>query len=418
MIEVPPFWLNKFAGWLSPRRIRVQAMILAVCLWTVVIVDFSTPGLLDRAGNIKFQDFLQFYIAGKLVNEHRIDELYNSQTEIRETEKILGHPAPIHLPTVYGPQVAASFSPFSHLPFLYAAIVVTMIGTVSFLWGCWWFLDFCPKLKSIRRMILLVVLAFPPFFHFVVRGQLSFVIFLSFIFAYYALRTGNEWVAGFSLSLAVFKPQFLLGAVIVLIVGRSWRVITATIAGAAIQFAAVWVKFGDAVMRAYLNVLWHLPGMNQYLEPGVAPSQMHSLHSFWTLILPWSKVAIAFYILSSIAVLYLTTQAWQSSGPLSLRFSALLLATVLVNPHLYVYDLLALSPVFFLTTDWILQHPEHPWSSGIKSLLYLSFLLPLFGPLAIWTHVQLSVIAFVVLLILLGTILTSDSSGNLTELNS
>jgi len=409
MIGVPPSWLTKFADWLTSRRIRTQAVILAVCLWSAAIVDFSKPGFLDRAGNIKFQDFLQFYIAGKLVDEHRTNELFDPHTEIFETEKILGQPTPIQLPTVYGPQVATVFVWFSRIQFFPAASIATAIGGIIFVWGCLWFLRFCPTLRPRGSLVVPAILAFPPFFHFAVRGQISYLIFLSFILAYLAFRNSHEWLAGLALALAVFKPQFLLGIGIVLIATCTWKAVVGILLGALIQLGGAWLEFGTAVMRAYLNVLWHLPSMAEHLEPGVAPSQMHSLRSFWTLILPWPPVSGAFYVVSSLAVLYIATKAWKSSGPLELRFSVLILGAVLVNPHLFIYDLLALAPMFFLVIDWVLQHHEHPWSQGMKVLLYFAFLLPLFGPMAIWTHLQLSVVAFVGLLIVLASVLNSES---------
>jgi len=41
-------------------------------------------------------------------------------------------------------------------------------------------------------------------------------------------------------------------------------------------------------------------------------------------------------------------------------------------------------------------------------LLYLSFLLPLFGPLAHWTHLQLSVVVFVAIMWILHRIATAS----------
>jgi hypothetical protein len=74
-----------------------------------------------------------------------------------------------------------------------------------------------------------------------------------------------------------------------------------------------------------------------------------------------------------------------------LRFSALLLATVLIAPHLTVYDLVILAPAFLLLSDSILAPPDFLEAPQLKLLLYLAFVLPLSGPLARWTHVQLSV---------------------------
>jgi hypothetical protein len=74
-----------------------------------------------------------------------------------------------------------------------------------------------------------------------------------------------------------------------------------------------------------------------------------------------------------------------------LRYSALLLATVLLAPHLTVYDLIILAPAFLLLSDWIVTEPYDSATPTLTLLLYLAFALPLLGPLARWTHLQLSV---------------------------
>jgi hypothetical protein len=89
--------------------------------------------------------------------------------------------------------------------------------------------------------------------------------------------------------------------------------------------------------------------------------------------------------------------AWRSNASLSLRYSAFLLATVLVTPHLTVYDLVILAPALLLFGDWALANPQNAASPKIRALLYLSYALPLFGVLTQFTHVQLSVVAFAAL---------------------
>ena len=98
------------------------------------------------------------------------------------------------------------------------------------------------------------------------------------------------------------------------------------------------------------------------------------------------------------AVIAITSAVWKSPVSVPLRFSALVLAAVLVNPHLYVYDLVALVPGFLLLADWLLAKPQHSTGPALSLLLYLAFLLPLFGPLAYWTHLQLSVVVFAAIL--------------------
>jgi hypothetical protein len=154
-------------------------------------------------------------------------------------------------------------------------------------------------------------------------------------------------------------------------------------------------------MRAYFDTLSDLARVANSAELSLAFIQMHSLRSFWSLLLPWPHLALTLYTLSSFIVVIIAATIWKSSAPIALRFSALTLAAVLVNPHLFVYDLLVLAPVFLLLADWILENPEHPSIAVLRLLVYLAFLLPLFGPLSRWTHLQLSVPVFAMLLCLL-----------------
>ena len=162
------------------------------------------------------------------------------------------------------------------------------------------------------------------------------------------------------------------------------------------------------MVHNYFTMLRHTARWIDTAELSLAPIQMHSLRSFFSLLIPSPAIAFALYVLSSICVVWLASQVWKSQSPLALRFSALTLAAVLLNPHLFVYDLLFLVPAFLLLTDWSLKNSQHPAKPALDVLLYLAFLLPLFGPLARWTHLQLSVIAFAALLHTLRRLQTSE----------
>src|SRR5262249_57727422 len=95
--------------WLTSRRIRAQAIILAVCLWGTCIVDFSTPGVFDRAANVKFQDFLQFYISASLISHGRTAELFDENVAATELQSLVQQPTRVRLPTVYGPPLPLFF---------------------------------------------------------------------------------------------------------------------------------------------------------------------------------------------------------------------------------------------------------------------------------------------------------------------
>ncbi|MGC2820046.1 MAG: hypothetical protein WA198_10200, partial [Candidatus Sulfotelmatobacter sp.] len=100
--------------------------------------------------------------------------------------------------------------------------------------------------------------------------------------------------------------------------------------------------------------------------------------------------SFALYVVSVLVVAGFTVACWRSQLPLSLKYSALLLSTVLLAPHLTVYDLVILAPAFLLLSDWLITQMDAT-GARLKILLYLVFALPLLGPFARWTHFQLSV---------------------------
>ena len=382
---------------LTPRRLRAQAVLLAICLWGVCALDFATPGLFDRAGNIKFQDFLPLYASARMIAHGRTSELYDQRALAAEESRIIGQPLAVRLPNLYGPQVSLLFVPFSRLPFLTAASIWAALSLLIY-GGCVYAVfRLCPSLAPYSRIVAVAAMAFPPLFHFFVRAQVSALVLACFTAAFLAFRSRHDWIAGIALGLLVFKPQFLIAIPLVLLLARSWACFSGLAISASAQLAFARVYFGPVVMRAYVETLWHISRWIGNVELDLAPIQMHSLRSFWALLIPWSTAALALYLISSIVIIWIAAASWKSSSPLALRFAAPTLAAVLVNPHLFVYDLLVLASALLLVVEWSVSNVQRH-SVALLALSYLAFILPLFGPLSRWTHVQLSVPVFVALL--------------------
>jgi hypothetical protein len=389
-------WVTSAAAWLTPSRIRAQAILLALCLWGVCAVDFATPGLLDRAGNIKFQDFLPSYISARLIAQGRATELYNEQAAADAIRSLVRQPNRVRLPNLYGPQVGLFFVPLARFSFPVAARI-WVAASLFVYFGCIYLVwRSCSSLRPHFTTVAICAIAYPPLFHFFVRGQSSALALACFTAAYFAFRADRSWLAGVALGFLFFKPQFLVAIPVVLLLARAWKEFAGLVIAAAAQFAFTRIYFGPAVMQAYLDALRNVSRGGVELK--LAPIQMHSLRSFWSLLIPGPEVALALYVLTSIVVIAIPTAVWKSPAPLAIRFSALILAAVLVNPHLFVYDLMALAPMLLILIDWTLIHEQLPLSAPLHLLLYLAYVLPLFGPLSRWTHVQLSVPVFVALL--------------------
>jgi hypothetical protein len=167
-----------------------------------------------------------------------------------------------------------------------------------------------------------------------------------------------------------------------------------------------WLHYGTQVMRDYVHALAYVRDVLPLLEP--RPYQMHSLRAFWSLLLPWPRVAFGLYALSALAVLAALIRAWPSRLPLELRFSALLLASVLVAPHLTVYDLVILAPAFLLLGNWAAGQSSGRAAKAVPALLYASYPLFLLGPIARVTHLQLSVVALAALFWIAATTVSAS----------
>jgi alpha-1,2-mannosyltransferase len=375
-----------------------MAIILVFCLWSVCLVDYAKPGIIDRAGNIKFQDFLQFPISARLIASGHADQLYDDQVLAREIHATIGRDTSVYLQYFYGPQVALPFIPLASLPFLAQAAIWVALSLLMYFVCIYLILKRCAALRPYRALVAICALAYPPLFHFFMRGQLSVVLLVCFTAAYLAFFLERDFLAGVTLGLLAFKPQFLVAIPLILLLAQAWKALAGVVISAATQLALTSLYFGRDVMQAYFARLLHSASHPGSTELIFSPIQMHSLHSFWELLIPSRPGVWALYVLTSFAVTGIAASIWKSSAPLALRFSALMFAAVLVNPHLYIYDLLALAPAFLLLTDWSLDNPLHSAKPALDVLLYLAFLLPLFGPLAYWTHLQLSVVVFAALL--------------------
>ena len=383
-------------SWLSAKPIRIHGLLLAVLLWTVYAVDMSTPGLSDRNGLVKGTDFLHFYTLGRLALQDRGDLLYDMRAQADLARQFVANaPDSLYVP-LYGPQVSLFFAPFTRLPYGDALAVWLAVNVLIYAFCCYAVWKSCPGLQTYRCTVLILAVAFPGFFHLLAWGQTSGLALLCFTLAYLALRRDLTLLAGLAIGSLIFKPQLGLAAAVVLVLAREWKVVAGAVMAASIQLAAAWTHYGSEVMSTYLGALRHVEGVLPLLEPRLY--QTHSLRAFWSLLLPWPRVAFALYAVSTVAILVLAVRVWRSRSALTVRFSALLLATVLVSPHLTVYDLVILAPAFLLLGDWAVVDREQMFAPRIQQLLYLCYPLFLMGPLTQVTHLQLSVPAMTALL--------------------
>jgi len=385
----------KLANWLTSRRLRAHGTILALCLWSFYAWNLATPGLRDRNGNLKGTDFLHLYTLGSLAAAHRGADLYDMRAQATLAAQRVPQAAGIRYLPLYPPQVSILSVPLASFSYGWALILWWGCSAVIYAICCYGVWRACPSLRSYGRTVVILALAFPAFFHLIAWGQTSAIALACFTVMFFLLRERREFLAGLVLGCLIFKPQLGVAAAIVFVSTGAWKTVLAAAISAAGQLSAEVLYYGIEPFRHWIRMLWNVRTMLPLLEPKLY--QTHSLRTFWSMLLPWPGLSLGLYLLSAAFVLGLTIACWRCSSPvpLPLRYSALLFASVLVAPHLTVYDLVILAPAFLLLVDWVVAQPLTDSTRRLGSVLYLAYMLPLIGPFARWTHLQLSVIAMV-----------------------
>jgi hypothetical protein len=260
---------------------------------------------------------------------------------------------------------------------------------------------------------LILAFAFPGISQLLAWGQTSGLALVCFTLAYFALRARHDLLAGLAIGCLIFKPQLGLAAAVVFVLTQRWKVVLGALLSALLQMGIGWLYYGTAVVRDYLNALTRVPDVLPALEP--RPYQMHSLRAFWMMLIPSPPLVFILYAVTAVGVLVLLVHCWRHDSDLRIKFSALLLASVLVSPHLTVYDLVVLAPAFLLLGDWAVEQPERRSNGTIRTLLYLCFPLFLLAPLVRFIHVQFSVIAMAALLFMISKTYTDSSAETISD---
>ena len=414
------FTSSGLAAWITGRRLRVHGTILALCLWSVYAWNIASPGWRDRHGNLKGTDFSHLYTLGSVALAHRAVDLYDADAQAELASRLIPAATGIRYIPMYPPQVSIFFAPLAALPYGTALVIWLAASSLLYALCCYALWLACPRLRNERWTVMILAIAFPGFFHLIVWGQTSAIALACFTAGFFLLRDDlrdqRPFLAGLAFGCLIFKPQLGIAAAFIFLHTRAWRVIAGGILSAAAQLAVPAIYYGKESLGAWMRTMSSVVFNVSLLEP--RPYQTHNLRIFWSMLVPGHTLPFVLYVLSALVILGLTASVWNGAWshrpalPFALRYSALLLASVLVAPHLIVYDLVILAPVFLLLSDWLIGRSlvdhatiahstiaQQPGANSyMKVVLYSAYLAPLAGgPIARWTHLQVSVVLMSVL---------------------
>jgi hypothetical protein len=409
--------------------IRFQLVLIPAYIWLVFgafvfVHKLPLATTLGTSTASTFRDFAHFYVLGVIGHSKDLHALYDAEAQTAIVSRVVPEKVDAHFPPIHGPQVALFFAPLARLSYItamYVWLAVTLIGYAACAYVVW---RFCPRLRE-RPWTALLLLAASPGLHFDLSFAQTSVIGLTCVtLGFLALRADRRFLAGLAIGSLVYKPQLGIAAAGIFVLAGEWRIVLGAIVAAVVQLGAGVVYWGPSVLNAYAHALVQLPGVLPQMEP--TAEHMHSWRAFFQLLgLPGSLVTEA-TALASIFTVVMGLVCWRARGPVGPRYAVVLLATVLVNPHLYVYDFVLLTPAFLLLWDWSLTLRATTvaevfrllegtriggwiFSTLFQCFLYVGFLSPLLGLIARPAHFQVSVLALACLGTLTAGILVKPS---------
>ncbi|MGH9410361.1 MAG: glycosyltransferase family 87 protein [Vicinamibacterales bacterium] len=381
---------------LTARRIQRHLVVLAAILWATAIAAAVIPHWPLATDRTQSADFLHFYTLARVGLEHRGQGF----ADIDVQRDIQLHSKPDSkddwFPPVYGPQVALALAPLAMFPYRLALgvwIAVTLALYFALLWKV---IQASPELARYRTTAMIAALAFPPFWELIVHGQISIVAVAIAVATWAALRHGHSVLAGAALGLLAFKPSLAVPVLLIVAAARCWQMVGAALVTAAAQILLAAAVVGRGALADYARMLAQSRQFMVLLAG--KPYQMHSWRAFWLLLSGEGRLSTSLYLASSVVTGAVAVVIWRRTNSASIRMSALMLGAVLCAPHLYVYDLVVLAPVWVWLTEWYLSRRDlRPF---VGWLLYAGYLAPLLGPaLTRLTHIQVSTLLFAALLL-------------------
>jgi len=284
-------------------------------------------------------DFIEWWSASAMVLHGSPASAYDNLRLWAAQKKIAGYNIGF-TPFPYPPTYLLIIAPLALLPYLWSQAV----------WSILWIIAYLLVMSRIEKRGLLLALAFPG-------------VFLNFIFAQNGLLTLvligagilclDTWptAAGALFGLCTYKPQLAVLIPLFLCITKRWRALAASAASAVLFCLLAWAAFGWQTWAAFLHsthytrtiVLEHgAPGWEKF-QTLFAAARIWGFSVEASYIIHFSVAALA----AGAAML-----VWKRSGVIELQATALVLATMLLTPHLLEYDVVLLAlPIAWLAVD-------------------------------------------------------------------
>lgn len=228
----------------------VVAVIAAVSLVPLILTVLGSGDRADGLGG----DFPAFYAAGQIVLDGRIEDLYDPALQL--TYQVDFHGPGDFLYFAYPPVVAVAYAPLAALPYGVALTIHSLLAIAALLAACRLVVPtIVPDLGRRSHTVLAagIALATQPVLTAVLGGQNTTFTLLGIAAAWWAIHRRWFALAGAAAAACLYKPQFGVVLIAVLVLIGAWRTIPWAAIGGGLFFVANALVFGWGWLGAWLD---------------------------------------------------------------------------------------------------------------------------------------------------------------------
>ncbi len=391
---------------LNAKRLRDYPRLMLISTWVILGINILLhQGWIGAFGQVIGGDFVMFYSTGLIYRSNPgLIYDYASQTQLQQglvSPTIL----PGYNPYMNPPFMAPLYSLLTYIPLSIALLIWSILAILAVFLAIYWLY----QLHSLNAktptfpygQMMIIALSFFPFLEGLQAGQNHWLTLLLVSGIIYSMFTNKWYLAGALAGILIYKPQFVLGFLILWLIWKNWKALFSfgIIAGLwAGLFALVnglnLYKTFLLLSSAFMN-LPYIAGFPNYL--------LVTFYGLLTSIFPATSQPVLAVITQVLMIIYAAGLAWfayklRKAEPLERIpvIVAALLFPLLVTPYALLHDLVILIPAYILWTFY----------SNSRQLLYTSvafylgaFLLTLIAALTRFAWVSLLVLGLFIALL-------------------
>lgn len=337
----PKIWNNRIAALALGLGLAMSTVILP-CWWSI-FRDHNPSCSAYKP------DFVSLYTGAVLMRTDRA-ALYDLEKQRLVQQPIDPTRGSWVLPFFYPPFFAVALLPLASLSFSAAFVTMTLLNLALLLAAV---TILVRKLRLNRQQtnwLMLSTLCNYGVHYALLEAQTSFIALMLLVLFVMALQDSARGRAGTWASLMVFKPQLAVAPFLVLFGKKKWRDLGFTLVIIVLLGVVSLAAVGGDGVRAYLDLSRRAAAGDEFLH--IQPEGMHNLRAlaYFFFAPPWREFIWWSVTLAAVVLIYIKSRPIDMSAGISFTdWISILLAGVLIAPHLHSHDLtLLIVPAAFI----------------------------------------------------------------------